>query len=245
MKNDWFKDWFASKFYLEVYSHRNESDAIKLFNLIQNNVVLSNNSKILDVACGNGRHSNYFAKLGYNVTGFDLSAKLLKIAQKSKLESYLQSNFFCADVRLIPIKANFDLILNLFTSFGYFDNDVENFSFIKFASEHLNQNGFFVFDYLNPNFLKNNIVESSEKEIGDLTILEKRRINDKRIEKEIIIKDSENMHRFFESVQLYSYNEILKVFNNNGFTEMRSFGSYSEDIYDENESERMIIIFKK
>jgi hypothetical protein len=109
----------------------------------------------------------------------------------------------------------------------------------------LNQNGFFVFDYLNPNFLKNNIVESSEKEIGDLTILEKRRINDKRIEKEIIIKDSENMHRFFESVQLYSYNEILKVFNNNGFTEIRSFGSYSEDIYDENESERMIIIFKK
>lgn len=230
---------------MEVYSHRNESDAKKLFNLIQNNVVLSKNSKILDVACGNGRHSNHFAKLGYNVTGFDLSYNLLKIAMKNKLESNLQSNYFCADVRSIPIKANFDLILNLFTSFGYFDNDVENFSFIKYASEHLNRNGYFVFDYLNPNFLKKNVVESSEKKVANLTILEKRRINGKRIEKEIIIKDSENMHRFFESVQLYSYNEILKVFNNNGFNQISSFGSYSEDIYDENESERMIIIFQK
>jgi len=230
---------------LEVYSHRNESDAIKLFNLIQNNVVLSQNSKILDVACGNGRHSNYFAKLGYNVTGFDLSYNLLKIAMKNKLESNLQSNYFCADVRSIPIKTNFDLILNLFTSFGYFDNDVANFSFVKFASEHLNRNGYFVFDYLNPNFLKKNVVESSEKKVANLTILEKRRINGKRIEKEIIIKDSENMHRFFESVQLYSYNEILKVFNNNGFNQISSFGSYFEDIYDENESERMIIIFQK
>lgn len=230
---------------MEVYSHRNESDAIKLFNLIQNNVVLSKNSKILDVACGNGRHSNHLAKLGYNVTGFDLSYNLLKIAMKNKLESDLKSNYFCADVRSIPIKANFDLVLNLFTSFGYFDNDVENFSFIKYASEHLNRNGYFVFDYLNPNFLKKNVVESSEKKVANLTILEKRRINGKRIEKEIIIKDSENMHSFFESVQLYSYNEILKVFNNNGFNQISSFGSYSEDIYDENESERMIIIFKK
>jgi len=245
MKNEWFKDWFASKFYLEVYSHRNDLDAEKLLKLIRKNIELTENATILDVACGNGRHSNYFAELGYNIVGFDLSNNLLKIAQKNKLKNNSKTNYFCADVRAIPLKSTFDLVLNLFTSFGYFYSDEENFSFINFLSNHVNKNGYFVFDYLNPSFVKNNLVKSSERLVKDITISERRKIKNNRVEKEILISDSKIMHRFYESVQLYSFNEIINAFKKNGFNAVNTFGNYSEEKYDENLSERMVIIFKR
>jgi len=245
MKNEWFKNWFASKFYLAVYSHRNIMDAEKLLKLIQQNIILNENSKILDAACGNGRHSNYFAQLGFDVVGFDLSNNLLKVAQKSKLTSNLKSNYLCADIRAIPLKSSFDVVLNLFTSFGYFYSDEENFSFINFASNHIKKNGYFVFDYLNPNFVKNNLVKFSEKVVNNIKIIENRKISNNRVEKEILISDSENMHRFFESVQLYSFKEIINVFTNKGFRAINTFGNYSSEKFDENISERMIIIFQR
>lgn len=243
MKN-WYKDWFASEYYLKVYSHRNDSDAENLLKLIHDNIDIKSDAKILDVACGSGRHSQKFAELGYNVVGFDLSKTLLKVAQKNKSLQNLNLNYFCSDFRVIPLKTSFDLILNLFTSFGYFETDDENFSFIKYASTHLNNNGYFIFDYLNPNYIKKNLVKTSQSNIDNIKYLENRSINNKRVEKEIVISDDENKHRYFESVRLYSYDKILSMFSSYGFEEIKVFGNYVGASYDENNSERMIILFK-
>ncbi|MBU0473029.1 MAG: class I SAM-dependent methyltransferase [Bacteroidetes bacterium] len=242
---EWYKDWFDSDFYLKVYSHRDKSDAEKLLKLILNNISLPPNANILDAACGNGRHSNNFSQLGYNVVGFDLSKSLLKVAQKNKLINNSKINYLCSDIRLIPLKTSFDLILNLFTSFGYFESDEDNFSLVKFASTHLSENGYFILDYLNPNYVINNLVKSSQKNINNMKIIENRKIINNRVEKEIVISDSKNKHRFLESVRLYSLNEILSVFTKYGFNIVETFGDYSENIYNKDESERMIIIFKR
>ncbi len=243
--SEWFKDWFASEYYLKVYSHRNESDAENLLALILNNIDIPINANILDAACGNGRHSLKFAELGYNVVGFDLSKTLLKVAQKNKLSSEFNPNYLCSDIRAIPIKKTFNLILNLFTSFGYFESDEENFSFVEYASNNIIKNGYFVFDYLNPNFVKNSLVDISHKKIDNIKITEKRKIISNRVEKEIIISDDKNMHRYFESVRLYSFDEILSMFTRYGFEVSKSYGNYVGDIYNENTSERMTIIFNK
>ncbi|MCF6270238.1 MAG: class I SAM-dependent methyltransferase [Melioribacteraceae bacterium] len=242
---DWYKDWFASEFYLKVYAHRNNADAENLFKLILNNIEIPTNAKILDAACGNGRHSIKFAELGYKVIGFDLSKTLLQVAQKSKLKCNSTAFFFCSDIRNIPIKKTFNLILNLFTSFGYFKTDSENFALVDFASKNLSVGGYFVFDYLNPEFVKKNLIESSEKIIDRKRIIERRKIKNNRVEKEIVIIEDEFRHRYFESVQLYSFQEILTMFKHFGFYSIKEFGNYSGDIYNENSSERMIIIFKK
>jgi len=81
--SDWFKDWFASKDYLEVYKHRNMQDADSVIHLILENIKLNKNSKILDAACGAGRHSFLLKKLGYQVVGFDLSKTLLYVAREN------------------------------------------------------------------------------------------------------------------------------------------------------------------
>ena len=243
--SEWFKDWFASEYYLKVYSHRNESDAENLLALILNNIDIPINANILDAACGNGRHSLKFAELGYNVVGFDLSKTLLKVAQKNKSASQFNPNYLCSDIRKIPINNSFNLILNLFTSFGYFETDEENFSFVKYASNNIVKNGYFVFDYLNPNYVKNSLVNISYKKIDNIKITEKRKIISNRVEKEIIISDDKNMYRYFESVRLYSFDEILAMFTRYGFEVSKSFGNYVGNIYNEDTSERMIIIFRR
>ncbi len=239
---DWFKDWFASEFYLKVYSHRNDIDAKNLINLITQNIPLSENSYILDAACGNGRHAKQFAELGHKVIGFDLSLNLLKIAQYHSVNNL---NFFCADIRNMYLKREFDLILNLFTSFGYFDTDDENSLFVKYASNHITQNGYFVLDYLNPIYVKDNLVTNSHKVVNNYNIEENRIIKNKRVEKEIIISSDDDLHRFYESVRLYSYNEIVNIFSRYGFRVLKTFGNYLGDKYIEKTSERMIFIFKK
>lgn len=241
MKN-WFKDWFASEYYLAVYAHRNELDANNLVKLITDNISIKDNYYVLDAACGNGRHSQTFAKMGCNVVGFDLSKQLLAEAKKQK---YSNLNFLCADIRKVPLKKNFDIILNLFTSFGYFSSDTDNMLFIKYASSNIKQNGYLVFDYLNPAFVRNNLVNSSSKSINNLEITEKRQIKENRVEKEIIITDENNLHRFYESVHLYSYNQIVNMFMNYEFRVSKLFGNYFGDEYSEKDSERMIIIFEK
>ncbi len=243
--NDWFKDWFASEEYLNVYSHRNKDDANSLLKLILTNISIPKNALILDSACGNGRHSESLSKLGYNVFGFDLSKTLLRVAQKNKLTNNATVNYFCSDIRNIPITKSFDAILNLFTSFGYFNNDEENFSIIKFASKTMREEGYFIFDYLNPEYVKNNLIKYSEKIIGKKKIIERRRIQNNRVVKEIEIIDDKFSNRYFESVQLYSFQEILTMFKHFGFYSVNNFGNYKGIQYSEQTSERMIIIFKK
>ena len=242
---EWYKDWFASDFYLKVYSHRNNSDAENLLKLIVANIDIPKSASVLDAACGNGRYSMKFAELGYNVVGFDLSKTLLQVAQKNKSSLKPNPDYFCSDIRSIPIKRSFDLILNLFTSFGYFETDEDNFSFVKYVSNHLMNNGYFIFDYLNPNYVKKNLIKISNKKIDNINILEKRSINLNRVNKEIIISDDKNMHRYFESVRLYSFNEISDVFAKHGLKIFKIFGNYKGDFYNEENSERMIIFFKK
>ena len=81
MKN-WYQEWFASEEYLLVYKHRNLADAEKLINFILSNIELESNSRILDIACGAGRHSFLLSKKGFSVFGFDLSKPLLLEAKK-------------------------------------------------------------------------------------------------------------------------------------------------------------------
>jgi len=243
--SEWFKDWFASEEYLNVYSHRNKDDAEALLKLILNNISIPPNASILDSACGNGRHSESLSKLGYNVIGFDLSKTLLQIAQKNKLINNSKVKYFCSDIRNISLKKSFDVILNLFTSFGYFKSDEENFKIVEFASKNMINRGYFVFDYLNPKYVENNLIEYSEKNIDTKKIIERRKIQNGRVEKEIEIMDDKFKHRYFESVQLYSFQEILTIFKEFGFHAIKKFGNYGRDIYDENSSERMIIIFKR
>jgi 2-polyprenyl-3-methyl-5-hydroxy-6-metoxy-1,4-benzoquinol methylase len=242
---NWFKDWFSSDLYLSVYSHRNEEEAQQVCNLILESVKLDRGSYILDAACGAGRHSNYFSSLGYNVTGFDLSKTLLNVAKLQALQNNLATDFICVDIRNVFFKQKFNLIVNLFTSFGYFFNDEENFSFIKNSFDFLKPGGYYVLDYFNPKFVMNNLVAESRREISGVFLLEKRCIINNRVEKEIHITRDGIEQNFTESVALYSPEILIETISSFGFNLCNTFGDYEGNEFEENVSKRLILVFQK
>ena len=185
------------------------------------------------------------AKTGFDVTSFDLSMQLLKIAQRKSTEDNLNVKYFRSDIRNVPLKGSFDLVLNMFTSFAYFTSDNENFSFIRTAYKLLNEKGYFIFDYLNKDYVINNLIPKSHKTIGDKKIIEERRINNNRVEKKIIIKSSSERKIFQESVLIYSKDEIIDGFNLCGFKVDKIFGDYIGSNYNSLTSERLLIFFVK
>ncbi|MCX7797376.1 MAG: class I SAM-dependent methyltransferase [Melioribacter sp.] len=243
--HNWYKEWFDSPDYLRVYNHRDFLDAQKLSNLILSFTKIPKTAKILDAACGAGRHAIYLSLCGYNVFGFDLSRNLLLQAKKESFEKNANLKLIQADIREICFKKVFDMILNLFTSFGYFETDEENFSFIRKSYCFLKDNGYYVLDYFNKSFLEQNLLPYSEKLVENIKVIEKRKIENNRVVKEIILIKNNLVERFYESVKLYSIEKIIEEFERAKFRVLKIFGDYDGSDYNEKESPRLIIVFQK
>lgn len=242
--NDWYKDWFNSEFYSTIYSHRDSDDANKLVKLILNNLDIEIHKNIFDCPCGNGRHSIEFAKLGFKVTSMDLSPNLLSLFRDKMMKENLHIPVLRGDIRRIPIKKKFDVILNLFTSFGYFDSDEENFLFFLQAKNLLNKNGKIIFDYFNPVFIKNNLVTKQNYILDGKKIFISREIHNSFILKNISIVDNEKKNNYCEKVKMYSLRLITNKLNDMGFKIENIFGNYSGDSFNELNSERIILVVR-
>jgi 2-polyprenyl-3-methyl-5-hydroxy-6-metoxy-1,4-benzoquinol methylase len=243
--DNWYKDWFKSEYYLDVYRHRDDRDAVRLVNLISRSLKINPADKILDAACGAGRHSILLAEKGFNVTGFDLSLPLLKIADKRKNDKNLEIQFINADIRNICFNLQFDVIVNLFTSFGYFERDEENFSFMNNARKFLKPGGYFILDYFNGKKVIDSLVPLSERKLDDLIITEKRTYENNRVIKKISIEDNGNEYNFSESVRVYTLEEILNSLNPLGYKAIDIFGDYEGTRFDLSLSDRLIILFRR
>ncbi len=245
MKSEWFKDWFNTEEYLNVYKHHNEADAEDHIKLILDNVSIPGDAKILDMACGSGRHAILLARKKYNVTAVDLSENLLSIARQTSEVENLAINFIHSDIRNFNSIKKYDLILNLFTSFGYFQTDEENFSILKKAYDLLKVNGYFVLDYFNSKFLIDNLVEFSTEVIDGGIISQQRSIKDSRIVKKILIDKKDEHSEYEESVRMFSKDELTNELINIGFDIYRTFGDFFGNEFNPHSSPRLILICKK
>jgi len=242
---EWFEDWFNTDEYLEVYKHRNEKEAELLVELILNNVNLKPGSSVLDLACGAGRHSLLFAQKGFDVTAIDLSESLLKIGREQALNLSLNVNFVRSDLRKINLSSSFDLVLNLFTSFGYFESDEENFRIFEKITPLMNPGGTFVLDFINHTYLKNNLIPESTEEFTGGILIQKRKIIGNRVVKEIIINKNGLSKTFSESVRLFTPEELCNSLNKNGLVIKKKFGDFNGNEYDALSSPRIILFAEK
>lgn len=255
-KQSWFQKWFNSGDYLELYKHRDRTDAEKIVRLLLNNITLKKGSKVLDLACGNGRHSILFARRGFKVTGVDLSEYLISKAKenlKSGYEKYKSClKFEIGDMRHITHRNEFDLVINIFTSFGYFEKDSDNEKVIKIVSRALKPGGWFLLDFLNRDYLARNIVPFDIKKQQKKIIVQLRTISSRYVEKNILIFSNNRnleaypvLNRFIEKIRLYSNDDFTRMFKNAGLKQVRIFGSYNGTQYNRKNSERLIILAQK
>ena len=241
----WYKEWFNSENYLRVYSHRNQEEAERLVELIAKSVNLQAHSSVLDMACGAGRHAVTFAKLGFKVTAVDISQLLISEAKKSADLEGVELNFVLSDILEFETSKKFDLVVNLFTSIGYFDSDEENYAVIKKAYDLLNNGGYFVLDYFNKDFLLKNLIPTTVLSENGTRITQNRSIERTRIVKKITIENEGSSEEFYESVRLYSYEEILTCLKNAGFNVEKQYGDYFGNKYEIKTSSRLIIFAMK
>ncbi len=238
----WYKEWFG-KDYIDVYTHRNESEAEEFINTLSKRVSLKPGQRLLDLCCGAGRYSLTLAKYGCSVVGIDLSEHLLKIARNSAEKSGASIDFQVRDMRDIPFKSYFNGVVNMFTSFGYFSSDAENEQVIASVSSSLLPGGWFVMDFLNTNYIVDNFRPYDKIEKGNITVEQHRKINtvSNRIEKRIVLKKNGSTKEYFESVRLYTRQELESFYISNNLKPVYTFGNYDGSKF-LTDSPRMILI---
>ncbi len=242
---EWFVDWFNSEDYLSVYRPHDEAEARKSIDLILSCIKINSNAKVLDMGCGAGRHSLVLAEKGFDVTAVDLSEFLIDFAKNNAARTNLNVNFVHCDFRKYKPTENFDLAVNLFSSFGYFEKDNENFQICNTIFNCLNPDGYFVMDFLNKSFVEKKLIPVSVDENSERTIVQKRTIEGERVVKKIMIQRNGIEKRYFESVRLYSKEELLNALSSIGFSERKIFGDFDGNNFDLETSPRIIIIVQK
>ncbi|MBT7136090.1 MAG: class I SAM-dependent methyltransferase, partial [Polaribacter sp.] len=178
---DWYTDWFNTPYYHILYKERNDKDAQLFMKSITSFLKLPKTTHILDLPCGKGRHSLFLNTLGYKVTGGDLAENSIKSAKEFESDTL---KFNIHDMRY-PFNNTYDAIFNLFTSFGYFEDDKEDLLILKNFKQGLKKNGVFVFDFLNAEKVKLNLVPEETKTVDQITFHIKREIKDGFIFKNI------------------------------------------------------------
>jgi SAM-dependent methyltransferase len=239
----WYKDWFRDSNYQVVYEHRDEFEAEEIIDLIEQTIGHRPNRRVLDVGCGSGRHAILFAKRGYiDVTGIDLSPTLLGEAREQTSQLDLSIRFLERDMRDIPNEA-FDLAVNLFTSFGYFDTDKENATVIENVAKHLIHNkGWFVIDFLNSHWVRGHLVSHDERVAPNGMHIEQTRwIENGRIEKRLLIRNAIEANEYIESVKLFDLSNFESMFRSAGLTLRHVFGTYGGAAFNPDTSPRLIM----
>jgi len=252
--DNWYKTWFNTQDYLDLYNHRNEKDAKKIVSLISKLIELKPGLNVLDLACGNGRHSILFAKKGCNVLGIDLSKYLISQAEKKLKSDYssYRSNlkFEIRDMRNISHYKEFDLVVNLFSSFGYFNTNRDNEKVILSVSKALKPGGSFFFDFLNKDHVTRMLVPFDIKELKSSRMLQIRQVKNGFVQKDILIfrnsKDTNcEFTHFKEKVRLYSLPDFRKIFSKFGLKITGTYGDYEGNKFDRKNSQRLIILAQK
>ena len=237
--SEWFRTWFDSPYYKILYSHRSEEEAALFIDNLLSFMDLPERSRVLDVACGRGRHSVYLNEKGFNVVGIDLSNNSISDAKKHENATL---HFLTEDMRSFELGVKFEAIFNLFTSFGYFDSQDENKKVLQRIQLHLKENGLFVMDYFNATKVERELIPFETKSIQGVDFKISKKIENGQIIKTITFEGKEGKYEFEEKVQLLKANEILDMISGQGLKIVRTFGDYFLSEFDEINSDRIIVI---
>ncbi|TNE53943.1 MAG: class I SAM-dependent methyltransferase [Bacteroidetes bacterium] len=237
----WFEEWFDSPYYHMLYSHRNEAEAEAFIDALTDYLDFPAGARVLDLACGKGRHSKALYERGLRVVGVDLSPCSIEAARKCETRDL---NFQVHDMREVIPGQRFQAIFNLFTSFGYFDDASDNLKMLKSIHEMLLPNGDLIIDFLNVPWVLANMLEEETKKEGLIEFKIRRWYDGKHIFKQIEFDAEGRSHCFRERVQGIGINDFEKLLEASGFDLIKYWGSYQLETYQE-ASKRLILHARK
>ncbi len=235
----WYTTWFDTSFYHTLYKHRNFEEARHFMNALTSAINLKKDAHILDVACGRGRHAIYLNDLGFRVTGIDLSPNNINYAKQYETSTLkFKVHDMCE-----PMDNQYDAIVNLFTSFGYFEEDSDNLKAIKTMAKNLKPEGTGVIDFLNVNKTIKNLNPSEIKTIDGIKFYIKKRLDDGHIIKEIDFNVNGEDYHFEEKLKCIDLDTFERYFKKANLRLLSTYGDYNLNPFDLENSDRLIMTF--
>jgi len=238
---EWFASWFDTAYYHVLYKERDFEEAERFITNLFRHLKPGKKARVLDLACGKGRHAVFVNSLGYDTTGVDLSENSIRKAKAFENE---RLRFFRHDMREPLPGESYDVVLNLFTSFGYFDDKSENEAVIKSIYNTLTDDGYLVIDFLNATYVRENLIPHTTINRGNILFDISKKIEQDKVVKHIRFKDQDGDFYFKEQVQLLELSDFQDFLSAADFTIEEVFGNYDLEPFHEG-SERLIIIAKK
>ncbi|MCF8426165.1 MAG: methyltransferase domain-containing protein [Bacteroidia bacterium] len=239
---EWFEDWFDSPYYHILYGNRDMQEAEFFLKNLINRFKPNPDAKIIDLACGMGRHSIYLNSLGFDVTGVDLAAHSIEQAKKFENE---QLHFQVCDLRELMLSSKFDIALNLFTSFAYFDSLEVDRLVLERIYSILQPGGYLLIDFFNAHKVLKTIVPYEEKVRDGILFKLKKEVIDGKIIKTISFDQMGKNLQYQEKVQTLGLTDFESMFEKVGFKSIENFGAYDLSPFNIEESDRLILLVQK
>ncbi len=240
-QKEWFAEWFDTSYYHILYKDRNDIEAQLFMQNLITFLDLKPKSSILDLACGRGRHSIYLHTLGYKVNGVDLSKNSIHYAKQFEKENL---TFAVHDMRE-SFDHKFDAIFNLFTSFGYFDDDATNINVLKNIKNGLKKDGVAVIDFMNIETIAKDLIAKEMVIKNNISFHITRKIANEKIIKDIHFSADDSDFHFTEKVQCLTLEKIKNYILKAGLKLNHTFGDYSLGEFDVTNSKRLILVLSK
>ena len=238
----WFANWFDSSYYHILYKNRDEKEAELFIENLITKLQIKKGSKLIDIACGKGRHAKYFNQKGMDVVGVDLSPNSINTAKKDENKSL---KFSVHDMREIYKENTFNIVTNLFTSFGYFEDNKDEQKAINAMSSNLKKEGLLIIDFMNVKKVITNLVPKEQKTIDNIIFNITRKVENGHIIKDIEIIDGTEKQHFQEKVKAITLADYSEFISTAGLKIIDIFGNYKLDSFEDNIADRLILICKK
>ena len=255
----WYANWFDTPYYHILYRDRDYTEAAQFMKSLTSSLQLPVDSHILDLACGRGRHSMFLNRLGYKVTGVDLSENSIAFAKAQLQQSphtvnesetselppvdASRINFHVHDMTQ-PMDQTFDAVFNLFTSFGYFDDESDNLKTIKAIKNSLKPGASAVIDFLNVPYILEHLVAENVKTEQGIAFTQSRRFKNGYIYKDISFSDKGRDYNFTERVRALTLDDFQDYFATAGLELTDIYGSYQLEDYHAQQSQRLIMVVR-
>ncbi|MDD5502191.1 MAG: class I SAM-dependent methyltransferase [Candidatus Thermoplasmatota archaeon] len=197
---------------------------------------ISAGAKILDLCCGQGRHSLELAKRGFAVTGVDFTAQYLEKAHAKAKAQKLNAEFVNSDMREFCRKCSFDAAINMFTSFGYFEDQKDDEKVVRNLYDSLKPGGVLLMHMTSKEILARIFRERDWYEAGGMKVLEERAVSQNWgwMKTRWIMSKNGKEKEVKSEHRLYSGTELEALLRKCGFADVKIFGDLAGAPYDQN-----------
>jgi len=227
---DWWRTWFGPG-YLELYDEALQERTPVEIDQLEHFLQLRPPLRILDLPCGQGRHAIELARRGYDLTGMDLSPYLLDVAKARAKEAGVRVEWRLGDMRQAIGGDAFDVIINLFTSFGYFADEADDRLVMRAAASMLKPGGRFLLEVINGERIMARFEEREWFTVGQTAVMERRSLDTsaRRMVVEWTVSSNSGTEVNVHALRLYGGRDLHEMLTAEGFERVELYGDWNSE----------------